>query len=133
MGRIRGRREPPDGAADRAGVIPWRAPSEQASLGAEPDAAWREERGGKILDWVERQKQLLGRWWGARPVRQLRLCETLALGERRFLAVVECGGQNLLIGGGGGSLTLLKELSADGREKNDGNASGARAPEGTQS
>ena len=49
-----------------------------------------------------------------RPERQLRLCETLGLGEKRFLAVVEFEQQKLLIGGTSNSLVMLAALS--GRE-----------------
>ena len=52
------------------------------------------------------------RRWRTRPVRQLRLCETLALGERRFLAVVEFGPHKFLIGGTGNSVVMLARLPA---------------------
>jgi flagellar biogenesis protein FliO len=45
-----------------------------------------------------------------RVVKQLRLCETLALGERRFLAVVQFGQQKFLIGTAGNSISLLTSL-----------------------
>ena len=45
----------------------------------------------------------------ARP-RSLRLCETLPLGDRRFVAVVEYEQARFLIGGTSGSLVLLTEL-----------------------
>ena len=48
-----------------------------------------------------------------RPARELRLRETLALGERRFLAVVEYEAQRFLIGGTGSSLALLAKLPAE--------------------
>jgi flagellar biogenesis protein FliO len=51
--------------------------------------------------------------WRKRPVRQLRLCETLGLGERRFLAVVQFGGLKFLIGGTGSSVALLAKLPAN--------------------
>ena len=58
------------------------------------------------------------RRWSARPVRQLRLRETLALGERRFVAVVELGRRRFLIGGTGSSMVLLARLpAADGEEQ----------------
>ena len=44
--------------------------------------------------------------------RRLRLCETVSLGEKRFLALVEVGHQEFLVGGAGGSVALLKELSS---------------------
>lgn len=48
--------------------------------------------------------------WRARRQRQLRLCENLALGERRFLSVVECGQQRFLVGGSANSVAVLAEL-----------------------
>lgn len=54
-----------------------------------------------------------GRPWGARRQRQLRLCENLALGERRFLSVVECGQQRFLVGGSAQAVALLAELAED--------------------
>jgi len=41
----------------------------------------------------------------------LRLCETLALGERRFLAVVQFEQQKFLIGTAGNSISLLTRLA----------------------
>jgi len=46
----------------------------------------------------------------ARKVRRLRVCETLSLGERRFLAVIEFDRQEFLVGGSGNSLELLARL-----------------------
>jgi len=64
------------------------------------------------------------RAWRSRPARQLRLCETLALGERRFLAVVEFERRKFLIGGTANSLALLSELSqTNGEETATKNAS----------
>jgi flagellar biogenesis protein FliO len=48
--------------------------------------------------------------WRARTPRQLRLCETLALGDRRFLAVVQFEQQKFLVGGAGNSIALLTRL-----------------------
>jgi flagellar biogenesis protein FliO len=58
--------------------------------------------------------------WSARPARELRLCETLALGERRFLAVVEFGPRRFLIGGSGSSVVLLAQLPSAGPEETAG-------------
>ena len=55
--------------------------------------------------------------WGTRAHRQLRLCESLALGERRFLSVVEFGEQRFLVGGAGNWLSVLAVLQGtSGRE-----------------
>ena len=48
-----------------------------------------------------------------RPARRLRLSETLSLGEKRFLAVVEFQHQEFLVGGTGNSIALLARLDAD--------------------
>jgi len=46
-----------------------------------------------------------------RAERQLRLCETLSLGSRGFLAVVRFEEQRFLVGGTNQSLALLADLS----------------------
>lgn len=56
----------------------------------------------------------LGRSWRTRPPRQLRVCENLALGEKRFLSVVEFGQRKFLVGGTGNSLAMLAMLSGPG-------------------
>lgn len=48
---------------------------------------------------------------GKRP-RKLRLREVLPLGERRFVCLVEWGGEELLIGSSSGQLTLLAQRAA---------------------
>jgi flagellar biogenesis protein FliO len=45
-----------------------------------------------------------------RPPKCLRLCESLALGERRFVAVVEFEKERFLLGGTPSSLVLLSRL-----------------------
>lgn len=50
---------------------------------------------------------LARKWFPSAESRQLRLKETLPLGERRSLAVVEWQGEQLLIGLGGGTVSLL--------------------------
>jgi flagellar biogenesis protein FliO len=45
-----------------------------------------------------------------RKVRRLRVCESLSLGERRFLAVIEFDRQEFLVAGTGNSLVLLARL-----------------------
>ena len=46
-----------------------------------------------------------------RSVRRLRLSETLSLGEKRFLAVVQFQQQEFLVGGTGNSIALLAKLN----------------------
>jgi len=52
----------------------------------------------------------LRRSFRSRPVRRLRVRETLALGDKRQLLIVECGERQLLIGAAGNFLTMLAEL-----------------------
>ncbi|HEX5433941.1 MAG TPA: flagellar biosynthetic protein FliO [Candidatus Angelobacter sp.] len=68
--------------------------------------------------WLARLTRLLQS--RARPQKQLRLCETLGLGERRFLAVVQFGQEKFLIGGTGNSLALLTHLPHTGEENGAG-------------
>lgn len=42
--------------------------------------------------------------------KQLRVAETVSLGEKRFVAIVQVEGQRFLIGGGAAGVSLLTEL-----------------------
>jgi flagellar biogenesis protein FliO len=69
----------------------------------------------RIVDWL----MALGRSWRSHPSRQLYLRETLALGERRFIAVVEFEQQKFLIAGTGSSVAMLTALpEAAGAKEN---------------
>jgi Flagellar biosynthesis protein, FliO len=60
-----------------------------------------------------------------RAEKRLKLCETLSLGERRFVAVVRYREQQFLVGGTGQSIALLAHLppaERDERENSDGNS-----------
>lgn len=50
-----------------------------------------------------------------RKERNLRVCETLPLGEKRFLAIVQIEGRRFLIGATNQSISLLDRL--DGRSR----------------
>lgn len=78
---------------------------------------------GGRWQWLARITRLLQS--RARPQKQLRLCETLGLGERRFLAVVQFERQKFLIGGTGNSLALLTHLPHTAPEPGRGPADGA--------
>ena len=47
-----------------------------------------------------------------RQSRMLHLCETLSLGEKRFVAVVQVNQEMFLVGGAANSVALLTRLSA---------------------
>jgi len=61
--------------------------------------------------WVQRILRLT-----RRAPRRLKLCESLALGERRFVAVVEFEQARFLLGGTSASLVLLARLEDAGVE-----------------
>jgi len=61
-------------------------------------------------DYLARIWQWLTALGRSHPSRQLRLQETLALGERRFLAVIEFERQKFLIAGTGNSVAMLTPL-----------------------
>ncbi len=67
-----------------------------------PVAAWTVAL-KTLWQWVQRAVK-------PRRVPRLRVCETLSLGERRFLAVIEFDRQEFLVGGSGNSLELLARL-----------------------
>jgi flagellar biogenesis protein FliO len=54
-----------------------------------------------------------------RTPKYLRLCESLPLGERRFVAVVEFEKERFLVGGTSTTLVLLSRLGDSGTGEND--------------
>jgi hypothetical protein len=78
-----------------------------AAIPFPPAAGWK-----RAARWLA---GLRGRW--LHPLdRQLKLRETLSLGEKRFLAVVEFERQRFLIGGAANSVSLLTELPGDAQD-----------------
>jgi hypothetical protein len=53
-----------------------------------------------------------------RHPRRLRICETLSLGEKRLLAVVECDHQQFLIAATSHNIALLQTLASKKEEHN---------------
>jgi flagellar biogenesis protein FliO len=65
-----------------------------------------------------------------RTPKGLRLCESLALGERRFVAVVEFEKERFLLGGTPSSLVLLSRLGdSSKRAEDEADAGTARSAE----
>jgi flagellar biogenesis protein FliO len=56
---------------------------------------------------------------GRHVPRRLRLCESLPLGERRFVAVIEFDDARFLVGGTASSLVLLASLDGAGVANGD--------------
>ena len=63
---------------------------------------------GILASLAQRWRQASAR----RDRRTLRLCETLSLGEKRFLAVIEVNQERFLVGSAGNSVALLTPLPA---------------------
>jgi len=59
--------------------------------------------------WQWMRNALSGVRIGKTP-RRLRLCESLSLGEKRFVAVIEFETERFLVGGGAASVNLLARL-----------------------
>ena len=68
--------------------------------------------------------QRLSRYWSViridRAPRQLHVSETLQIGEKRQLLVVDVGERQLLIGAAGNCLTMLAELDGPSKSEADG-------------
>jgi|HubBroStandDraft_6_1064221.scaffolds.fasta_scaffold278056_2 hypothetical protein len=78
--------------------------AESAPVSSLPMDRWQQLR-LQLRLWWERFVRL-----GRRAPRRLRLCESLPLGERRFVAVVEFERARFLVGGTTSSLVLLAHL-----------------------
>jgi flagellar biogenesis protein FliO len=67
---------------------------------------------GFIAECWTRLRRLLPALRMQRSERQLRLCESVSLGEKRIVAVVEYEGQRFLLGGSAQSVHLLARLGS---------------------
>jgi len=68
---------------------------------------------GKILSGAALMFRFGQQITAGRRERKMRLCETLSLGERRFLALVLVERQKFLVGGSGSSVALLARLPSE--------------------
>lgn len=93
------------------------------------ETTWREAafHDGRTTTMLARPARRDLQWWVSklweqmlqlrrRAPRRLRLCESLPLGERRFVAVVEFERSRFLVGGTSASLVLLARLEKVGDE-----------------
>lgn len=60
----------------------------------------------------ERLSGLIPRGIWRRPARKLKVCETLSLGNRGFLAVIRYQEQHFLVGGTNQSIAMLAQLTS---------------------
>ncbi|HEX4283547.1 MAG TPA: flagellar biosynthetic protein FliO [Terracidiphilus sp.] len=58
---------------------------------------------GRLFSWFRTQV-------GAGPTKELRLTETVQLGDKRFVAIIHVEGRKFLIGGGTSGVNLLTQL-----------------------
>ena len=76
-----------------------------------PRAVRRAPLLASFAGWLERVAARLFAGLGRRErPRQLRLAETVSLGDKRFVALVEVGPERFLIGGTAQALTVLGQL-----------------------
>jgi len=66
-----------------------------------------------FLKWHWRVRDLLRYSGSGARNTELRLCASLALGERRVVSVIACGSRRFLVGSTASSLSLLAELPLD--------------------
>lgn len=59
----------------------------------------------RVFSWLQKRYTL-------RPTKQLRVSETVSLGEKRFVAILHVEDRKFLIGGGASSVSLLTQLDA---------------------
>ncbi len=62
------------------------------------------DRAGSVLKWI------LQRARAQQARKNLRVCETVSLGEKRFVAVVQVDEERFLIGGSSSAVSLLTRL-----------------------
>jgi hypothetical protein len=84
---------------------------------SEPQVAQAETRTGSGRGWPQRLLEsvsaLLRSVKVRRRERSLRVCETLPLGDKRFVAVIQCEGRRLLIGATSQSISVLDRLDSN--------------------
>jgi flagellar biogenesis protein FliO len=69
-----------------------------------------EKRSMMTLRWLAGAWKWAQRLGSRHPRKRLRVCETVALGEKRFVAVIEVDGEQFLVGGGSTSVATLARL-----------------------
>jgi hypothetical protein len=99
------------------------------TLAAEPALHPRWRRAQIFLERILRTTLRMTLGMTRRTPRRLLLCESLPLGERRFVAVVEFERARFLVGGTSASLVLLARLGNGPKEKKSFLAPDAHQPE----
>jgi flagellar biogenesis protein FliO len=67
---------------------------------------------GAIVIWLAAASNWVRKLMGSRQSRKrLRVCETVSLGDKRFVAVIEVDGEQFLVGGASNSVATLARLA----------------------
>ncbi len=72
--------------------------------------------GGRLRDLYRRSRSFWAKGLSstsARAQKQLKLCESLSIGERRLLLLVECRSQKFLLAAAGNLISLVSELRSE--------------------
>jgi Flagellar biosynthesis protein, FliO len=78
-----------------------------------PELQVQELQAKSTIPWMTRAwNWALSQWGSQKNKKRLRVCETVSLGERRFVAVVEVDGQQFLVGGASSSVATLARLDS---------------------
>lgn len=93
-------------AAEEAKGIAKAAPAEKPTAKAKAARTESAPLLTRAWKWLQKQNAFS-------PKKQLRVSDTVSLGEKRFVAVVHVEGQKFLIGGGSAGVSLLAELDSD--------------------
>lgn len=99
-----------------------REAAEPAALTPAAARAPKQERVQGAASMLARGWAWLNRKYAASATKQLRVAETISLGEKRFVAVVQVEGRKFLIGGGASGVSLLTHLDATQQEAGLGNS-----------
>ena len=84
-----------------------KAPREKSAMKANSarDADAQPGTLSRAFSWLQKRYAL-------RPTKQLRVAETVSLGEKRFVAILHVEDRKFLIGGGASNVSLLTQLDA---------------------
>lgn len=77
----------------------------EAKTASSPISDVRPGAVSRAFSWLQKRYTL-------RPTRQLRVSETVSLGEKRFVAILHVEDRKFLIGGGASTVSLLTQLDA---------------------
>lgn len=84
-------------------------PAGIAPSAAAPPAEAPTKKGKPVSSWWRRVAARMAKFQA--PKKRLRVCESVSLGDKRFLAIVRVDSQSFLLGGSTGSVAMLARLN----------------------